>query len=76
MSYCRFENTLSDMLDCLDAAQTMEYRDGKFGNEHYEDWMEKPEFEAISEYEDRAIRQMASVASELADRLNELLEED
>ena len=70
MSYCRFENTLSDMVDCAEALETMEIKNGEYGSEDRDgDW------ESVSEYEVRAIKQMLNVAREIVNALEEL-EED
>ena len=47
MSYCRFENTLADMRDCLHALEN------------------GLDAEELSEYEIRALRNFADIASEI-----------
>ena len=71
MSYCRFENTLNDMRDCLNALHDEEIImvDGKLQNTD-EDGDTTP----VNEYEARAIRNMVDVARELTEALEALTE--
>lgn len=66
MAYCRFENTVSDMQDCLSAAHELRVENGNIVDEHDEE---------LNEYERRAIRQMVDVAAELSYILNNLAED-
>jgi hypothetical protein len=60
MSYCRFENTLQDMQDCIDAIDGEE---------------EKLDFSGMSLHEKKAFLEMGDVARTLADLLeNEYVE--
>ena len=54
MSYCRFQNTLSDLRDCVYDMQERANNDGL--DEHNE---------ALSDYEKSALRSMYSLASEM-----------
>ena len=60
MSYCRFENTLADMRDCLHALEN------------------GLDVEELSEYEIRALRNFADIASEIMayeQRIENVIEE-
>ena len=67
MSYCRFENTLSDMNDCLDAAMEMRLVDGKFVDQ---------DGQALNEYEHRSVESMLEVAEELLDALKNVMDSE
>lgn len=67
MSYCRFENTLSDMRDCLEAAQDLHKEGSEYVGGEYN--------EEVNEYERRAIESMVDVAEELAYVLKNLVED-
>lgn len=66
MSYCRFENTSSDLYDCVDALSNMEMRDGVLGevSEYSGEWS------ALSEHE----RDAANEMKELCERYLEIFE--
>ena len=60
MSYCRFQNTLRDMCDCVYDMQERANNDGL--DEHGE---------ALSDYEKSALRSMYNLASEMVKNFNE-----
>ncbi len=59
MSYCRFENTLNDMKDCLYALE-------EAGSK--EEYVKE---DTPSEYEMSAINEMKQIAEQLAEKLEE-----
>jgi len=61
MSYCRFENTLNSMKDCLYAIEENNYSIEEYIKQN------NP-----SEYEMSAIREMADIAEELINVLKDL----
>ena len=63
MSYCRFENTVRDVSDCLDAMRDMEKResDGMW-YENTEDGMEK-----LNEYEQPNVNELAELCEAFLD---------
>ena len=68
MSYCRFENTVSDLADCADAFNEMELRDGKWGNIIYDDYLDdSPRFEELNQYEQPKVRELAEIAKRFLD---------
>jgi hypothetical protein len=63
MSYCKFENTVSDMRDCL--YDLMEAVDNGLSMEQF---MER----LSSDYERRAVRQMAGLLQDMATAFEQL----
>jgi hypothetical protein len=60
MSYCRFQNTLSDLLDCRNALDAMIDGDG-----------DTTRSGALSEYEEEAAMQLVELCADILRRLGE-----
>ncbi len=68
MSYCRFENTASDLSDCIDAIEEMNYNNGL---DRYDDPLSDSE-----QYAFKSMIDMCKYYLELSERLVEYLDED
>jgi uncharacterized iron-regulated protein len=63
MSYCRFENTVDDMRDCMNALA-----DAAESGQSFDQFMER----LSSDHERRAVRSMAQVLLDMADAMEQL----
>ena len=72
MSYCRWENTLSDLRDCNDALNDMVYRDGVWGEiSTDDDTGEEDGFSPLGEYEQIAVRNMIVVLQDMLEKISD-----
>ena len=76
MSYCRFENTSKDFLDCLEALRTMvdnSYEE-RGEEESYEEGGEQ--YKDLSDDEKRGLKSLLENCEEFMELAEELLEEE
>jgi Na+/phosphate symporter len=72
MSYCRFQNTANDLIDCLDAMNEMLNNNGRDG---YQQTLDDGEFRAMEHLIDYA-REILEIADDVLELVEEAREDE